>query len=254
MKSFLSKIFSKQKSNKQELNNKIQEVLAKYKKISMRPCFKISVDEGIPKHLDSSIAGVFYLPEGKSIPIDSTGKQMFMFIQLNLEGTDLPNLPNKGILQVFIQDTICETEYEVRYYKEVNESYQKDIVPISGEWADYPIKLKLTKSESYPDYIEDDILMPLYDEVFDVFSSKVYNQIEKEIYNLTLDANYGGYGSSTQGKEFDYEKNEVLLTVSDTISPYAVYIGAGGILWVEIGKEDLANGDFEKAIVDWDCT
>lgn len=228
------------------------KVLNLYKQKTKKPCYLILPDSGTPNYLDSSIAGPFYLPYEKTIPLDKYGNPMFMFLQLNLEGIHLAPLPNKGIFQVFLTTHFdYPTEYRIQYYPTILEEFQTDFQIPEGIWATKAFKLKLKTGESFLPFC-DKILKQAFQEV----TGKEYDDIYEEIVDMVNQAlpmaKYGGYGDSVQGRDFDYINHEILFTMRSGFDE-SISIGDGGTLWIEINKQDLENNNIEKAILDWDC-
>jgi uncharacterized protein YwqG len=240
---------------------RIRRVIRQYKNVTKKKCYVIVVVDGEPTHLDSSIGGTPYLPIGETIPTDKSGNPMVLFVQLNLEGTSLPNYPNKGILQVFLGiDEDYPTEHAVRYYERITEDYQKDVEQVENWWVRKPIKVDLIKSKCFlppTDTNFGETLLPVYNSVmgksYDYYDDiKEYDDILYSLFGYNPYANYGGYADTTQSEDFNYAENEVLIKIDSELSPL-ISIGDLGMLWVLITKEDLQSGKITKAWVGWDC-
>ena len=245
----------------ENLNEKQKNIIDMYVKKMAKPCYAIEVVEGEPTQLDSSIGGIPYLPIGENLPVNEKGEKMPLFVQLNLEGIDLDDYPNKGILQVFLENQGgYPTEYKVRYYENIETDFQKNVEVIDNEWVSIPLKVKLNKSESFlPPYDcdFDKCFLSIYNEVmgtkFNIYNEvKDYDSIVEELYGLKIPGNFGGYADSTQSQEFDYDQNEVLVKIDSDLNRN-ICIGDAGILWVLITKENLKSGKITEAWVDWDC-
>jgi uncharacterized protein YwqG len=245
-----------------ELNEKQLQVIEQFKKKNKKECYEIKVDENTDiSPINSSIGGIPYMSEYEDYPINKKGEKMPLFIQINLDGIMLENYPNKGIFQIFLENEAgYPTEYKVKYYAEVSLNYKKDIEDIKNNWVAKPFSVKLEKSENIMSVYDaefDNYFIPIYNEIMETNFTKQaeiidYDDIVEKMYASQLNANFGGYADSTQGENFHYEKNDVLLKIDSNLSK-DLYIGDAGIVWALINKEDLKSGQLENAFVDWDC-
>lgn len=83
-------------------------------------------DEHAPLFATKTL-GVPYLPSGEELPTDGYGERMTLLFQLNLgEVSNVLNLPDSGILQIFVSNDVCESgiydenHIAVRFYDTVN--------------------------------------------------------------------------------------------------------------------------------------
>ena len=256
-----------------ELSSEPEEVITRFIKTYAKPCYEMEIVEGVPTPTDSSIGGIPYVPTGESIPTDEDGNPMLLFVQLNLEGTNLPGYPSKGILQVFLStkhDDMLDS-YEVKYYDTITDDYQKDIVITDEQREDGlvkgdPIKIKLVESISVmptgyslnPDFGK--AILPIYNNVmktnyedYEDLDGDEYEQIEEllfEFSEMTPDATFGGYAHNCQHDEYDYVENEILIQVVDAFSDD---MGLYGLIRTLITKENLKTGNVTNVDVDWMC-
>jgi len=247
-------IFGKKQKKPSGLTDIQKQILEEYKTATAMPCYVVEVTDGEPTSTDSSIGGSPYLPKGATLPMDKT-----LFAQLNLEGTNLDGLPNKGIFQVFLGEMDYPQPHEIRYYETVSNDVQSTELQES-DWVSAPLKLKMSQGTSYMGTYPqgDEILLPIYNKYMNTNLDQMdelphdYEQIAEEIQNIIPHANFGGHGDTTQAEEFDYDKNTVLLKINNYLHD-DICIGDMGILWVQIDKNDLKKGDITKATVGWDC-
>jgi uncharacterized protein YwqG len=116
-----------------KLTKKKAELFKKFVKKHARPCYYLRVVKGEePTALDSSIGGVAMMPMGVDIPENEKGEELPLFVQLNFDGVDLPGYPDKGILQIFMEEDDSAGGFEdvtphVRFYKNIPDEYRKDV-------------------------------------------------------------------------------------------------------------------------------
>lgn len=246
-----------------KLNAKQIEILEEYKKSTQMPCYSIQLLEGEPGILESKLGGFPYLPLGEALPLDDDGEPMALFIQLNLEGTDLPDYPNKGILQVFLSNNgDYPTQNKILYHESIGEHETED-GDQENVWVKKPLKAEMVKAASYmPSYPSgEELLVDIYNRVMGTAVSASdypmpddYEEICDELYQLIPMANFGGHGDTTQCEEFDYSNEAIIVKVNSELEDTGlIEIGDCGILWVKIPLEDLKKWDISKAEVGWDC-
>lgn len=109
---------------------------------TLLPSLKLKADPNKETDcLDSKFGGIFYLPQGESIPLGVKGTPMEFLVQLNFSKLNAPEgFPKKGILQFFLdtdvfakslmqsKDGIVEKDqYAVRYYENPDKELQQPI-------------------------------------------------------------------------------------------------------------------------------
>lgn len=251
----------------------IDDIMSLYKEKTKKECYKFEIEEGVtPDIMDDKIGGTPYLPIGEEIPLDKEGNPMVLLVQINLKNIELEDYPKEGILEIFI-DRECSwpCDYKVKCFKE-GLDYRKDLSNTSSENYIYekPLKIRLIKDvEHMPlsDYRFSKVMSEAINEVTGLNISK-FSEVEnyfkengidmfEELYKVNIFAgNLSGYADFTQqdprpikGSE---EKIECLIKIDSNIG-HGVMIGDYGILFSFISKDDLKSGNFENAVVDWDC-
>ncbi len=109
---------------------------------TLLPALKVKADPDKETDcLDSKFGGVFYLPQGESIPQNPNGVPMEFLVQLNFSKLRAPEgFPKKGILQFFLDTdseskflaenedgTVLREQYALRYYPEPDAALQQPI-------------------------------------------------------------------------------------------------------------------------------
>ena len=250
----------------------IEEIMKLFKERTAKECYKFEVEEGTPEILDDKIGGMPYLPVGEEIPLDKENNPMVLLVQINLKNVDLENYPKEGILEIFI-DKECNwpCDYKVKYFKEGQE-YRKDFSDMSFEnyIYDKPLKIKLVKDvEHMPlnDYRFSDTISQVASEVtglqlenfsdVEEYFEKNGHDLFEEAYKVNIfPGNLSGYADFTQSDprpiKGSPDKVECLVKIDSNIK-HGVMIGDCGIIFSFISAEDIKSGNFENAIVDWDC-
>lgn len=257
---------------KEEMNEKLAEVLKRFKEKTLKKCYKIELIEGTPELTDSKIGGKPYLPKGMEYPKDNKGEAMPLLIQINLEGMQLENYPSKGLLQVYAGKSLdYPTEYKIMYFEDIAKEHNKELpeIDLSEFIVQESIKIQLIPNETYMplgDYRFEETFSNLFNEVFGAKVESIFDidEIvgEKNAYNEFLKALnierglIGGYADFTQTDPRSYEKEELqecILKLDSQLDNKRIWIGDAGILWILITEEDLKNKNFDKAELDWDC-
>ena len=251
----------------------IKEIMELYKERTKKECYKIEIEENItPDIMDDKIGGIPYLPVGEEYPMDKNNNPMVLLIQINLKNIELEDYPKEGILEIFIdKECTWPCDYKVKYFKNITE-YRTDLDKVDSENYIYekPLKIKLTKDiEHMPlsDYrfyktmssvIKDatGITINNYFDMSDFFKENGYDMYD-EVYKTNIfPGNLGGYADFTQSDPRPIkdakDKVECLLKIDSNLG-HGITIGDSGIIFSFISKEDIKSGNFENAIVDWDC-
>lgn len=250
----------------------IDKIMEFYKEYTQKECYRFEIEEDVtPGIMDDKIGGIPYMPKDEEYPLDKNGRPMILLVQINLENIELENYPRKGILEIFI-DRECDwpCDYKVKYFKNITEC-KTDFPDLDFENYIYekPLKIKLVKDvEHLPmsdfrfydvmSYVIEQVTgFVLYDEeiddFFEEFETEIYDEMEKI---NTFAGNIGGYADFTQDDprpiKGNEDKLESLIKVDSNLG-HGIMIGDSGIIFSFISEKDLKNGDFENAIVDWDC-
>ena len=101
-----------------------------------------------------------------------------------------------------------------------------------------------------------DVEINNYSEVEDFFDKNGYDMYD-ELYKVNVFAgNLSGYADFTQDDPRPIkgakEKTECLVKIDSNLE-HGITIGDSGIIFAFISKEDIKSGNFENAVVDWDC-
>lgn len=252
------------------MDNKLKALIDEIKEMTKKECYITKRVKEAPSLTDSKIGGNPYLPEGEELPKSSKDEYMPLFFQINFEGIELENYPNKGILQLFAdKDVDWPTEFKIRYYEDISKPSQTTFPEIDLKYffVQDEIKIAFEKGESFMsvnDFRFNDIFCELAEKYYDVEIGN-WMDIEDET-DVNLDdifdafkpdsGNIGGYADFTQNdpreNDLDEDYTECLIKV-DSVLDDVIEIGDSGIAWVLMKKEDLANKNFDNAAFDWDC-
>lgn len=250
----------------------IEKIIDLYKERTKKECYRIEIEEGVtPGIMDDKIGGIPYLPIGEEYPVDKNNNPMLLLIQINLENIKLDNYPNEGILEIFI-DNDSDWDYKIKYYRNITE-YRKDLTEVDSEDYIYekPLKIKLIKDiEHMPlsDYRFPNVIGKIikeiagieandYSEAAEFFEKNGYNMYNELVNKINIfPGNLSGYADFTQTDprtfEDEEDKEECLVKIDSSLG-HGIMIGDFGIIFSYISKEDIKAGNFDKAIVDWDC-
>lgn len=251
----------------------IDKIMEQYKERTKKDCYRFEIEEGAePSIMDDKIGGIPYLPVGEEYPLDKDNNPMILLVQINLENIKLENYPQEGILEIFI-DRECSwpCDYKIKYFRQITE-YRKDLAQTDSDNGVYkkPLKIKLIKDiEHMPmsDYRSFGVMVEIIKEIANVeikdlsdleefffdYDSDIFGEMEE--LNI-FPGNLAGYADFTQEdprplKEKG-DKMECLIKVDSNLK-HGIMIGDGGIIFSFISPEDAKSGNFENAIVDWDC-
>ena len=214
-----------------------------------------------------------YLPKNEAYPIGkSSGDPLPLLLQLNLSHIKLPGYPNKGILEIFMDNKGYPTDYEIKYFKTVDEkNYQKEFPKLNFDtknplYFEKGYKIKLIKTYDYMyslDYRFNELLLSIVNKVYglklkelddfeedddDVWEEYIHNNIKG------LECTFGGYPDFTQQdpRESDAKRGDECLLKMESIGDE--YFGDLGVVSVLIDKKYIKSKKFEKGVLDWDCT
>lgn len=254
-------------------------------------CVDIELNENNPKIYESKIGGLPYIPKDCNYPVDKKGNQLRLLAQIECDKVDLPEYPDKGLLQIWIMpedlfgadfdNPTEQNQFKIIYYKEIDKNVTPDDVkakfieneyeknddsylPCSGEYG-----LTFKKSKNHITYM---------DERFNKLFCKKYNEVypknQIESYfdaNVDLDEiecfenaseeafghKIGGYPAFTQEdpREDDDPHNFLLFQLDSDYNgeDEKVMWGDSGIGNFFINSEKLKNCDFSDVLYNWDC-
>lgn len=242
----------------------------------------------------TKLGGVPYWDLKQDYPTNKKGEKLVLLAQINFdeEKTKAP-LPEKGILQFFIEDDTdgymfgenllkgdIQNGFRVVYHPEVDKTVTEEAVkalgiktckegealPVLRECAFHLVWKTTYLTREYWDLIGDeiqDILKEVYDEEvedFDVdeyFTEEEHSYMDEELGDDTT-SNMLGYPFFTQSdpRDSDSPYDTVLLQL-DSVDEED---GNGIIMWGDVGVgnffinlEDLKRCDFSKVLYSWDC-
>ncbi|ENU31758.1 hypothetical protein F991_00527 [Acinetobacter sp. CIP-A165] len=215
----------------------------------------------------SKIGGQPYLPLDITYPVDSNGNPLVLLAQFNFaEIPNLPNFPDKGILQFYIaaddlygmnfDDQQQQSSFKVLYFDQIIEDathlkqdfseleFDEDAyLPFTGQ---YSIEFTLT---SQPISAQDDGFNIGIDE------DEVYESYSETF--ASTGHRLGGYPFFTQSDPRGYKENiqdYILLFQLDTDdAENDIMWGDSGVGNFFIHPEDLKKRDFSKVLYNWDC-
>lgn len=257
-------------TNKEELK---KELVRLYKERTRKECSKIIVEDEQPEILDNKIYGTPYLPVGVEYPKDSSGENMPLLLQVNLNDVNLDCMPNKGILEIFISQNLDKLETKVLCFDEGQEyqtEFPKFDLSFDNFFFEEPIKISLEKTFTdmpITNYnavdIIFDIMKELTGEEFDSLTDVEEYFEEDYIGDIFVDdieypfGNIGGYADFTQYDPRDYEEemanlDACLFKIDSNLDNDRISIIDSGIIFGFISSEDLKNGKFENTVIDYD--
>ena len=237
----------------------------------------------------SKVGGRPYLPQGYKLPVDSTGKEMFLLAQINC--AELPvteSLPSGGIIQFFIA---ANDHYGANFRLKIDDgtlSQQRDFrviyhpnSTIEPEKFQYPPLYE--KKQALPIDPKKTLLMRFrkgaeqistYDFGFQqIVSEETYSWIGKLAEQNKLDEDrlfeaianvlaptafvdkLGGYPAFIHEDPRSTGSKKSLLLQLNSHSEGGVEMmwGDGGIAGFFIDRTDLERKDFSKVMYTWDC-
>lgn len=270
----------------------VKKILAEIKTETSVPMYRFVLSDEKVGLFDSKVGGLGYVPRDGEIPCNSKGEQLRLLAQINCAEVDLPEYPEKGLLQFWIADNdLCGMNFDdnteqdgfrVIYYADVDKtvtadevaektkpSGEEDFFPVNGEF-----KIELEKST-------DDMPYGICGDFYpfnDIFCAKYNKAFPKEpienmdndlpidmdeldetdeYYENTMGHKIGGYAGFTQWDPRDEgDSHDFLLFQLD--SDYndgkdMVMWGDSGICGFFINSEKLKKLDFSDIIYNWDC-
>jgi len=271
--------------------NNFPDFLLKYKEKIVKGSMETVHIEAVPLSkgettllTQSKFRGKPYLPANMKYPVDSKGKPMLLYAQINFaEIPHLKDYPQSGILQYFHKAPFYESDPDdgiVLFHKDINQEAMTDFSFI-GEHIDdnCPIqceqKLLFTQSIEYGGSIFD----PLTNIIFyenepdegDEINNIKYNEFsdsltdgQRDVFDNFFNAHghkIGGLGEfPNHYRDLEYNKNHenddlILLQIDSNINlgmydddSNIINWGDCGVAHIFIRRHDLTNLNFEKVI------
>lgn len=230
-------------------------------------------DEGLTLW-QSKVGGDPYLPKGADYPRHPAGHALTLLAQINFaEVPKLPDFPEKGILQFFIDgtDDVYGLDYDnpsvqkgfrIVYYADVSENID-DLVTDFSPYAVTVHEYGLPFTGQYAmAFALREQLVSMEDFHFDAITAWEWNEEVYDLYHQDASSNghrIGGYPCFTQDDPRGYDEtlqDYVLLFQLD--SDWGEY--EDKIMWGDAGvgnffirPDDLKKLDFSKVMYTWDC-
>lgn len=237
---------------------KLLEPYEDFLKSTIKPSNLILFTLEETKPWESKLGGCPYLEDIEQYPIGENGRPMMFFVQINLEEMPpLPDFPQKGLLQFYVEadecyglDGVCVVKYIPEYKKDEAALVSKN--PYSHDYEEnLPFsencKLSFTQKEVF---IGTDC--PEYQEQFD----DVSEEVSDALYDLcdAGDSRVGGYPLFVQSAPAYYNSEEyVLLLQLDIDDTSGLMFGDSGNCNFIISREDLLARKFSDVEYDWQC-
>ena len=259
-------------SSSKEAMEKLDYIYDKYYELTKKDCYKIVIDtETKPGLTDSKMYSPAYLENIEDYPLTKDNRPMIMLIQINLSDVVLEGMPNKGLLQVFVDpksfydhDTFYKTKYCVKYYKEIKKSvnYDKSIETPSEYLFSEEENVKI-KFEKYTDigYGGSEVIKQIISSFDSTLGYDKLKSINIDIKDIISDIIYyfemnrfkkapmtfGGYPTFQQDCSDDYKKYPIcilkLMHSDDGSDPDAPTID------LLIKESDLKNNNLESSVL-----
>ncbi|RDY24295.1 DUF1963 domain-containing protein [Romboutsia maritimum] len=270
---------------------KLEKILEKTERSTLKDVVHIKVSSEIPALFDSKFGGIPYLPPDKELPIDKDGNKLKLLAQINFE--QVPHLdifPKEGILQFFIgtddlygldfDNQTNQDGFKVIYHEFVDlsineedikmriEEYEVEDFPFEEE---YKVEFNLSKEKISTDdyrFDEEGFIKEFNKEFPSIKVSELFElyDLYEDIYIELFENKYpnkhkiGGYPFFTQGDPRGYKEDlkrfdTLLLQIDSEYQNTDVDImwGDSGVCNFFINSQDLKNKDFSKVVYNWDC-
>lgn len=256
---------------------KYEKELEKYKLDSIH-IDPIPVKNGSVPITASKFLGIPYLPKGEKYPLDTDGKPMLMWAQINFK--DLPNnnlYPKNGVLQFFVSADKWYNmkDYKVVFYPEITDNFNTDFSFLTPDlYQECPIECEhklefkkiMDRGNVQDIHFKGSPFYMINSCDFQKTLSKENQKKMDDIFNAS-GSKIGGYAHFTQddprtnskcifyNPEFRELKDDVLLLQIDSINKTTdkIMIGDIGVAHFFIDPEDLKSRNFEKSWFYWDC-
>ncbi len=266
----------------------VKKVLDEIKSETETPCIKIELTNHKPSVFESKAGGIGYVPRDSKIPVDSSGSQLKLLVQLECDKIKLDEFPKSGLLQFWIadndvygldfDDSTRQNNFRIIYYKTIDYTVTEDEIkekvtflkdtendendfPLNGE---YGISFTNSKdSMSYYDFRFEKIFCEKFNHLMPDKTIKSTYDLDVNFNDIMDDMNIeaflhkiGGYPGFTQTDPRDDEKYDFLLLQLDSDyknDDIKIMWGDSGICNFFINREKLKICDFSDVIYNWDC-
>ena len=226
----------------------------------------------------SKVGGDPYLPKGADYPRHPDGHALTLLAQINFaEVPKLPDFPEKGILQFFIDGTEVsyginwdnqreQTGFRVVYYADVSENIDDlvtDLSPYAVKYYEYGLPFVGQYAMAFilreQLLLSDDVGMD--NQLAELLDDSQFRAAYDGIYmdtSLLEGHRISGYPFFTQGDpRYDDEVLEDYILLfqldSDSEEDKEIMWGDTGVANFFIHPDDLKNLDFSKVFYHWDC-
>ena len=227
-------------------------------KSTLKPSNRIIFTLDETKPWESKLGGCPYLEDIGQYPMGANGKPMMFMVQINLgEMPPLPDLPQEGLLQFYVEDEdlygldcACVVKYIPKYMTD-----ESVLVKENPYCDDYEENLPFTENckitfERQEKYIGSNC--PEFEDKFSDVSEKEMDAL----YDLceASDSRLGGYPYFVQGAPAYYNSEEyVLLLQLDIDDTSGLMFGDSGNCTFIISRENLLAENFSSVEYDWQC-
>lgn len=275
-----------------DFEENIEKIVNVLKEKVGKKCVRFTLEDEKTTLLGNKISGMPYIPKDGEYPVNpKNGNKLHLLIQLNFETIPtLPDFPEKGILQIFIDsddgyglnwdDPTDQSSWVIKYYENVEEPMtEEEIAALMPEQPeDYILPFEKYGKE-YTLVCEEDIMPPSanmygFEEIFEKYCKDCITEdmmgdeflgLDDEVCEMLFEALYaegsrlGGYPDFTQSDPREYNEKirdyELLLQIDTEGNGHDTYLmwGDCGIANFFISLEDLKKRDFSKVWYNWDC-
>ena len=260
---------SKQPKTSPGSERTLAEVIDRLKPLA-KPCVRITAkDLQLPFAKDplpltaSKFGGRPYLPRGESYPVDKRGRAMVLLAQINLsEVTGLPELPEAGLLQIFVNPIFEDIDYEPTV---IYRTEQQITAPAADSVRFPPVIFDYFYFETVHELSFAPAIDPgnLEDETFGQgvqkllsgwLSDKGYERIADDLYDHFSNGGHqiGGYAEFTQSdpRKPNTPAGYQLLQMD---SKDGIMIGDAGLIHVFLDPTTIKPGRIPGGWFYWDC-
>lgn len=255
---------------------------------SASPVIKISAMPGNTSLTDSKFGGYPYWDNTKEYPSNKKGTPLCLLAQINLSKLQDSELPDKGLLQFYIDtDDLYgfsfsgeKSGYKVVYFSEFTEGFTVEklismgvmsLGDVNGNNVYTPLAkeycLTFETGIDYPMDFGEDILCNKIKEMFgiEIEPHSLYRSLDKEDYDAIYEATSSycqghkmlGHPFFTQSDPRHEDEYQILLLQIDT--DYSeergtdIMWGDSGVANFFISQEDLESLNFDNVLYNWDC-
>ena len=223
---------------------------------------------------ESHFGGKPYWPKEMPYPTNADGQPLYLLAQINLaEAPALPELPNTGILQFFVDtnddmygldfdNRTANQGFRVVYFVEPVQDNSLIISDFSlleeipNKMVAIPAAMQFELRNAPVSACDYSFEAQIGQFSYDFFEALGGDKAREEYDDLSESAGHklGGYPYFTQeDPRFAEEETYILLFQADTDGSLGLMWGDMGIANFFIKPEDLANRDFSKVYFNWDC-